>query len=199
MLPLQKDINLYPMGKKKLENVVKDTQVVITTSGEIKDVKQHLSIPTGDEPPYYKLYLEDIGKVVGLAPAERIVWDCLCSHMQFGNIVVLIKPIKEMIVKETGKKFETVRAAIKSLVAKGLLIPKERAVYMINPNYAARGKWQDIKALRLTIDYNTQGRSISVTKITKNVIEMDEHREPLNLFAEDENGNLIPNNQEKEI
>lgn len=173
--------------KKKTENVIKDTQTVINTSGEILNVDQHLSIPVGDEPPYYKVYLQDLSNVLGLAPAEHMVWEVLCSNMSFNNIVVLIKPIKDMLVETTGKKYETIRAAIKSLVAKGLLMRQARAVYMVNPKYAARGKWQDIKALRMTIDYNAQGRNIDVKKITNKFIEVEEHRpKQLDLFQEPE-------------
>ena len=173
--------------KKKTENVIKDTQTVINTSGESVNVDQHLSIPVGDEPPYYKVYLQDLSNVLGLAPAEHMVWEVLCSNMSFNNIVVLIKPIKDMLVETTGKKYETIRAAIKSLVAKGLLMRQARAVYMVNPKYAARGKWQDIKALRMTIDYNAQGRNIDVKKITNKFIEVEEHRpKQLDLFQEPE-------------
>lgn len=173
--------------KKKTENVIKDTQTVINTSGEILNVEQHLSIPVGDEPPYYKVYLQDLSNVLGLAPAEHMVWEVLCSNMSFNNIVVLIKPIKDMLVETTGRKYETIRAAIKSLVAKGLLMRQARAVYMVNPKYAARGKWQDIKALRMTIDYNAKGRNIEVKKITNKFIEVEEHRpKQLDFFQEPE-------------
>ena len=175
------------MEQKKTENVIKDTQTVINTSGEDLNVEQHLSIPVGDEPPYYKVYLQDIANVYGLNPAERAVWEILCSNMTFQNLVFLYKPIKMMLVQATGKKYETIKAAIKSLTAKGLLIRQDRAVYLVSPKYAARGKWQDIKALRLTIDYNEQGRNIEVKKITNKVIELEEHRpKQLDLFKEPE-------------
>ena len=175
------------MEQKKTENVIKDTQTVINTAGEVLNVEQHLSIPVGDEPPYYKVYLQDIANVYGLNPAERAVWEILCSNMTFQNLVFLYKPIKMMLVQATGKKYETIKAAIKSLTAKGLLIRQDRAVYLVSPKYAARGKWQDIKALRLTIDYNEQGRNIEVKKITNKVIELEEHRpKQLDLFKEPE-------------
>lgn len=176
------------MNKKiNIETVVKDTQTVVTKEGELLDVEQHLSFPVGEEPPYYKVYLQDLSNVLGLAPAEHAVWEVLCSNMSFNNIVVLIKPIKDMLVQATGKKYETIRAAIKALVTKGLLVRQARAVYMVNPNYAARGKWQDIKALRLTIEYSEQGRNIEVKKVTNKVIEVEEHRpKQLELFDQPE-------------
>ena len=92
--------------KKKPENVVKDTKVVITRDGELLNVEQHLSIPVGEEPPYYKVYLQDLSNVLGLAPAEHMVWEVLCSNMSFTNIVVLIKPIKDMLVQAKEKRFK---------------------------------------------------------------------------------------------
>ena len=70
------------MNKKiNIETVVKDTQTVVTKEGELLDVEQHLSFPVGEEPPYYKVYLQDLSNVLGLAPAEHAVWEVLCSNM----------------------------------------------------------------------------------------------------------------------
>lgn len=182
--------------KKKVvkESVIKDTKLRVSTDGEILGIDQTISFPVGKEPPYYKQYLEDMGKVQGLNPAERVVWDCLCKNMSFKNKIVLVKAFKEIIAEETGKKYETIRAAIKSLSAKGLLIPMEgkRSVYIINPMFAAKGEWKDIRALRLVIEYSEQGRSIKVNKITNNQVVVEEYRQK-ELFYYDEEGNPQPN------
>ena len=59
--------------KKKVvkESVIKDTKLRVSTDGEILGIDQTISFPVGKEPPYYKQYLEDMGKVQGLNPAER--------------------------------------------------------------------------------------------------------------------------------
>lgn len=156
------------------ENVIKNNTAVVTPDGEILEHIQDLTIPVGEEPPYYKVYLQDLSNVMGLNPTERSVFEALCANMSFTNIVVLIKPIKEMLCEMAGRKYDTIKAAISSLTAKGMLIRKDRAVYLVNPKYAARGHWADIKALRLTIEYNDSGRHVEVTKVSSKAIELRE-------------------------
>lgn len=77
---------------------------------------------------------------------------------------------KEKLSQITGKSYETIRSSIQGLVNKNILIREERACYRVNPKYIAKGKWQDIKALRLVIDYSEQGREIKVENITPHSI-----------------------------
>ena len=105
---------------------------------------------------------------------------------------------KEKLSQITGKSYETIRSSIQGLVNKNILIREERACYRVNPKYIAKGKWHDIKALRLVIDYTEKGRDIKVESITPhsitytvkddgytdNVIEQDENLNQLDLFNE---------------
>lgn len=156
------------------EKVIKNNTAVVTPDGEILEHIQDLTIPVGEEPPYYKVYLQDLSNVMGLNPTEKAVFEALCANMSFTNMVVLIKPIKEILCNITGKRFDTVKSAIISLTRKGMLIRKDRAVYLVNPKYAARGHWADIKALRLTIEYNDEGRHVEVVKVSSKAIELRE-------------------------
>lgn len=185
--------------KKKSENVIKDSKSVITNDGELLSVEEKITIPVGEEPPYIKYYRQDISKVVGLSPAEQSVWSALIGMMGYKtNIVVLIKPIKEELVKITGKKYETVKAAIKALTEKRFLIPKARSVYLVDPHLAASGSWEDIKAMRLEIEYNEQGRNITIMKVNKKVIEIEENR-PKQLTFLNYDGEIIDPTPEDEI
>ena len=157
--------------KKKKENITQQQEQYINiNTGEI--VKQNItqSIPVGNEPNYYKVYLQDLANLQGLNPTEKQVLEVLSSNMSFDNIIVVIKPIKEKLSQITGKSYETIRSSIQGLVNKNILIREERACYRVNPKYIAKGKWQDIKALRLVIDYSEQGREIKVENITPHSI-----------------------------
>ena len=119
-----------------------------------------------------------------------MVFEILSANMTFDNLIVLIKPIKEKLVKITGKEFETIKKAIQGLAKKKVLLKEERACYRVNPKYVAKGKWEDIKALRLVIEYSERGREISIEKVTPYHIEykVNDRKEILNI--ED-----IPNGQ----
>ena len=171
--------------KKNLETVVQDTKTVVTHDGVLLDVEQHKTFPVGEEPAYYKVYMQDVSAVLGLEPAEQVVFKACCANMTFGNRIFLIKRTKMYLEQLTGYKFNTIRATITKLVKKGLLLREDTSTYIVNPKFAARGKWEDIRALRLVIEYSEQGRNIEVKKITNKVIEIEEHRpKQLELFEE---------------
>lgn len=157
------------------ENVIKEKQEVIdVNTGELVEMNETLNVSIGEEPPFYKVYLADIGKIHGLSPYETKLWQILCANMSFGNRIVLVKSIKQKIIEEIGCKPDTIKAAIKTLVNQNLLIREDRALYTINPNYAARGKWEDVKALRVIIDYNDRGRTVEVKKLNSKTIQVKE-------------------------
>lgn len=178
--------------KKKKENITQQQeQYINVNTGEI--VKQNItqSIPVGNEPNYYKVYLQDLANLQGLNPTEKQVLEVLSSNMSFDNIIVVIKPIKEKLSQITGKSYETIRSSIQGLVNKNILIREERACYRVNPKYIAKGKWQDIKALRLVIDYSEQGREIKVENITPHSITYTVKDGDVLNYNEEENENQL--------
>ena len=96
------------MAKK--DNITQEKeQTIIYETGEIIQQKTTQIIPVGNEPNYYKVYLQDLANLQGLNPTERQVLEVLSSNMSFDNIIVVIKPIKEKLSKITGKSYETMR------------------------------------------------------------------------------------------
>ena len=144
------------VAKKKIYKQ-EDEQSVDSVTGEIL---QKTSIKTSmieSEPSFVKLYIDDILKLKDVPKASNDVLNILVANMSYGNVVVMIKPIKDLIAEETGLKLNTINKAISNLHEAGILIRKNRGVYLVDPNLFAKGKWSDIKKLRLTIDYNADG------------------------------------------
>ena len=110
----------------------------ISEDGEVVLSESTREHSVGKEPSYYKVYLKDIALVFGLTPAEQKVFEVLCANMGFGNRVVLIKAVKNKMTELTGYSFESIRKAIQVLTTKKLLIPEDRACYIVNPNYAGQ-------------------------------------------------------------
>lgn len=147
--------------------------IMDSETGEVIEQVRKESLAVGKEPNYYKVYINDLANLQGLNPTEKMVLEILSANMTFDNLIVLIKPIKEKLVKITGKEFETIKKAIQGLSKKKVLLKEERACYRVNPKYVAKGKWEDIKALRLVIEYSEQGREISIEKVTPFHIEYE--------------------------
>jgi len=148
----------------KLTQVIKEQKVNAVT-GEV--LEQHsISVVRMDrEPDYVKLYLNDIMKLNDLPASSSSILFRILNRMGYDNKVVLVNEIKEDIAKEVGTSYDTVRKRITELVKKKILLPsgrKERsAVYIVNPSIFARGKWEDVKRIRLTVEYGPDGKRMS--------------------------------------
>lgn len=157
------------MDKLKINQKV--DRIIDSQTGEIIEQERVESMAVGKEPNYYKVYINDLANLQGLNPTEKVVLETLSANMTFDNLIVLIKPIKEKLCQITGKEFETIKKAIQGLTKKKVLLKEERACYRVNPKYVAKGKWEDIKALRLVVEYSERGRDISIEKVTPYHIE----------------------------
>lgn len=143
------------MGDKKL--FIRELSEIVTETGEItKTVIQEVSV-FEKEPPYVKLYLQDIGRLNGLNNSEQKLVNELVYNMGFNNIVPSYKPVKEMIAEKLGMNYNTLDKSIKELHKKGILIRKARGLYVMDPNIFGRGSWRDIKKIRMVITYNEDG------------------------------------------
>ena len=114
------------MAKK--DNITQEKSKLLFMKLRNYTAKTTQIIPVGNEPNYYKVYLQDLANLQGLNPTERQVLEVLSSNMSFDNIIVVIKPIKEKLSKITGKSYETIRSSIQGLVNKGILIRKKELV-----------------------------------------------------------------------
>ena len=64
-----------------------------------------------------------------------------------------------MFCEELKMPMNTLNKQIDNLRKANILlpIPNKRGCYLVDPNLFARGSWNDIKQLRLIIDYNIDG------------------------------------------
>lgn len=156
----------------KSNKITQQNEIIIDSeTGEIINQERKEVLSVGKEPNYYKVYINDLANLQGLNPTEKKVLEILSANMSFDNIIVVIKPIKEKLAKSINGSFESVKKAIIGLTKKEILLKEERACYRVNPKYIAKGKWEDIKALRLVVEYSSKGREISIEKITPHHIE----------------------------
>lgn len=149
----------------KMGNIEKTTEITIDSeTGEVIEGETIERIPIGREPTYFKVYIDDLSKLMGLNDNENLFFYSLARNMSFNNSVVLVKRNKEHIVKETKLSMKTIEKYIKRFVDKKILIREDRACYIVNPAYCAKGEWADIKSLRIEISYSSMGRQVRVVK-----------------------------------
>jgi hypothetical protein len=136
-------------------------------SGEVKNQITTDQFSVEAEPPFVKLYLDDIARLNSLSKSMNATLKAIVKYMNFRNEIILVAHNKRQIAEELGIGFETVEKAIKALKAKGLIMSAERSCYVVDPLLFGKGRWKEIKNLRLTIEYTNSGKVLSSSAAPK--------------------------------
>lgn len=134
------------------------TRTINHATGEIEDTSSYKTTIIEQEPEFVKLYVQDIIKLTNLPMAANGVLYTMLKYMTYDNLLVLNPYIKEQIAKINEIKPNTLSHTLTKLVNEGILSRVATGTYMVNPDLFGRGKWQDIRNLRLTIHYGHDGK-----------------------------------------
>ena len=143
------------MTKKKVLWQENKTTIDETTGEIITSEKTEITF-ADREPDFIKLYVSDISRMNGLPPSTDKVLLEIIGQMGYSNIFAAYAPMKRFFCKKLGISMETLNKSVDQLYKKGILVRIERGMYLVDPNLFARGKWEDIKKLRLVIEYDTE-------------------------------------------
>lgn len=153
---------------KQISKIIETTHVNTDTGEYLGAETQIQTYQVEKEPPYVKLYTQDIGRIYGLTKSCNAVLMALARHMAYGsNVVVLYGPVKDIICKQLNMKKTTFNMAVDSLYKQGFLIRQARACYVLDPTIFGSGSWTDVKKVRLSIEYNSDGTKTIKTELTK--------------------------------
>ncbi|QKG30279.1 replication/maintenance protein RepL [Campylobacter sp. RM16187] len=103
-------------------------------------------------------YLNDMKSYLGTGTHNKLMLAIL-ERVDENNEIVLLKPLKEEISKETGLNVTTINSRIPLLIASGLIIRKstlesKEAVYVLNPDIFGNKNWNEIKKISINIEYD---------------------------------------------
>ena len=134
------------------------TEVIDHQTGEIIQTETVQTFQIENEPPYFKVYIKDVCRLQELNGRDTpdILYR-ICAMMGFKNMFLAYKPVKQAIADEIGCTVKHVENVIIKLKKKGILVPVDRAVYVLDPELFGKGKWKDIRDLRLNIEYKEDG------------------------------------------
>lgn len=129
------------------------------------------------EPPYIKLYIQDILYMQDMPKGLTNVVYALLDNALFadkGLRIFLPTGLKKELIEKLG----TTRAAFDNALAKlckGQIIRREgTGVYALNPYFFGKGEWKDIDKLRMTWEYD----AIKGKTFTGAIIRKDGTSEP---------------------
>jgi len=133
-----------------------ETAATINDDGESVETSfKTISRPKEDD--FIKLYISNIGYLHQLKPNQQELLYYFLKSMNYSNLIVINKTIKEMIAEESGKSFGTVENALTSYVNSGIFLRKGRGVYIANPYLFGKGRFEDIQRIRMEIVYTADG------------------------------------------
>ena len=134
-------------------------------TGEIttEEITNVVKIPK--EPPYVKMYIDDLAKILELTSGCRSLLYFLIKKMDYEGIITLTKSSRDRLAEQVGVKETAIRNQITQLCQKGILKRIGTGEFEANPNLFARGDWSDIhkrrKSFRLTIKYDNEVRILN--------------------------------------
>jgi len=154
-------------------NNTKTLKTEVSQSNTDKDGNTTLDVKTTTreieiEPDYIKLYIQDMLMLLGLPKGQSDILVMLLRRLDYNLEIVLNSHIKKGIAQKLNIKTKDGKLAVNSIDKalgmfrkKGILRRVGRGVYRTNPRLFARGKWRDIKKIRMTVTYSENGKEIS--------------------------------------
>ena len=118
-------------------------------TGEINEEFNLTTIKIPKEPPFIKLYLEDLVKLNNLPKSNSSVLYELVKLVNYNGEINLSSFSKERIVKILKiKNPKSLDNSIQKLVKTDIMKRIGRGCFLLNPSLFAKGSWNDIRRLR---------------------------------------------------
>lgn len=154
------------MKNKKSVNYQQNREVINHETGEVLESEKITHFKVEQEPDYVKLYIRDLSMIVGLPNTAQDILHSILPFMTYDNRIILNSAIRREISEKLNVKTNTLAHRLADLCKANVMIKKDTNVYMANPYLFGRGKWEDIKKLRMTIEYE-QGNRVVRTAVLK--------------------------------
>ena len=142
-------------------------KIVDEVTGELVETKNLVTSKVEAEPDFVKLYIADVVKLNDLPKGCNPLLYKLLQCMNYRNEIVLNSFIKKSIANEIGMQVDTINHNLVVLVKNGIISRVGPGTFFINPDLFGRGRWQDIRELRLLVRYDNNGRTFHVDKDTQ--------------------------------
>lgn len=150
-------------------------------TGEVRSEVSTSVIRFPQEPPFVKMYVQDLCAVLGVSDADQALLRHLLARLDYDGFVVVTTRIRETIAASLGITQKTLRNRLNSLVNSNMIKPISRNDYRVNPDFFARGEWKKICEQKLSynmnINYSEAGRVITSS--------VKKEEEQLDIFAND--------------
>lgn len=117
------------------------------------------------EPPYVKMYINDLCDLKGVPAALKATLIELLRKLDYEGFITLSPRSRQAICERLGIRDQSFRNQLTKLCKSKILVREGTNEYAANPKYFGRGEWKNIieqrRAFELKIQYSEAGRSIT--------------------------------------
>lgn len=115
------------------------------------------------EPPYIKMYLEDLERLYKLPSSSSPVLYELLRQMNYDGVINLNAAVKKRICEKVNYKKQSLDNYLSKLVTVGVFRKADRGVYQPDPHLFGKGDWMSIYKQReawLKVEYTNNGERV---------------------------------------
>lgn len=155
----------------KVVRLERHTEVDHQTGEVIRESTVH-STAFMSEPPYIKMYLDDLTQILDIPSGPRAVLDLMLPKLDYEGYITLSTRYRRQMADTLGIQDQTLRNCIARLVKSGIISNSGRGEYQVNPYLFARGDWKRVCEMRqqftLRISYSAeQGRHFELETVNQ--------------------------------
>ena len=141
------------------------TKTVNHETGVVSEEERTKVVRLPQEPPYVKMYVDDLAAVLNLPIGVRGLLYALVQRIDYDGIITLGSTSKKRMAERLKVTVGTFDNYLTKLVKTGVLNRIGRGEFEINPYLFARGDWAEIrrrrdrfgKTFRMTVTYSPSG------------------------------------------
>lgn len=152
------------LDRTRTDKTITFSNVTTTVNGEtglIEQEKTEQSFRINPEPPYVKMYIDDICDIVNAPASLKPLLILALRKLDYDGYISLSTRYRRQMCESLGIKDGTLRNRLNMLVKHGFFKSVGGSEYKVNPYYFARGDWKNIVEQRrdfeLKIRYSSTG------------------------------------------
>lgn len=158
-----------------MSGIVRQTKTTkINEVGEIIETEKEQIINFQKTDDFVMTFTKDLGYMKNLSKGEIVLFFGLLQIVNNNNEIILNAGIKKRISENFDIKLESINVLLSQLVKKNMILKTdEMGVYLLNVFLFGKGKWTDIKKMRMLIEWDFKEKKKTVM-IEKEYLNDDE-------------------------
>lgn len=150
-------------------------ETIIDEHGNVIEKKHNITKRYEDEPEYIKMYLDTVLYLKDLPKGYNSILLAFLKRMTYssnsnnggGQMIYVNAHMKKEIADELSVSSARVNQAITDFVKGKIFFRAGRGTYQVNAHLFGKGDWQNIKEIRMNIQFDANGKSV-MSEIEKN-------------------------------